>query len=358
MVFTPSLQAAQEPWRTGKEFQQQLRQQVSLTWEGIELRRAMEQLAHSQRVAILVDRRLDPQQILHAQIENRPLLSAIEQVLPEDASLSVLDDVIYVGPSDTAQWLRTAVHQLEQRARDFPPGEQKAWFARAPLAWPTESEPRTILQKLLAKPSVEVNLSAIPHDLWPAYDLPPLSRIDRLSLILANFALTWQWQGDAAHLELLPLRPLSVERSYRASPALDRRLAQLQSGEPNLQWSTDRGQTVVLARIEAHEQLATPRDRAPTKERTTAGSSGSGRRFQLKVPKAPLNKVLDQLADQVNFTWQVDPSLSAANIDLAELTVQLDVTDLTLDQLLAAILQPHGLRFRRSGSEVTLFPAP
>jgi len=347
-------------WRTGTDFQRQLHQPLSLIWEQVELGKAFQQLATTQRVAIVVDRRLDPQRSLDLQIHGEPLLAVIEQALPTGFAVAQLDCVLYVGPESTARWLRTLAHRLDQQVRQLPTSQQRIWQSRKALAWPVETEPRALVERLLRDARVALaQAERIPHDLWPAGDLPPLSLVDRLTLLLAQFDLTWKWTDPADQIELVPIEPpVTVTREYPSTPTLQRRLQELGAIDPSLKSTLSQDRLSVTGRLEQHEQLITPQKSTQAKRPPAESNGETSGRFQLKVPRAPLKKVLDQLAAQARFTWQADPRLIEQGTDLDALVVQLDVTGLTLDQLLAALLEPHGLDFRRDGTRVTILPSP
>ena len=52
------------------------------------------------------------------------------------------------------------------------------------MAWDELAEPRTLLAALARENGLEIEgLDRVPHDLWPAADWPPMSLVDRLTLI-------------------------------------------------------------------------------------------------------------------------------------------------------------------------------
>ena len=48
-------------WKTGPEFQKQVAQSTGVTWKGNPFRRALNRLAETQQIAVLLDRRVDPE---------------------------------------------------------------------------------------------------------------------------------------------------------------------------------------------------------------------------------------------------------------------------------------------------------
>ncbi len=85
-----------------------------------------------------------------------------------------------------------------------------------PWQWDELAEPRGLVQELAREASVQIaGLDTIPHDLWPAANLPSLAWTDRMTLVLAGFGLTFQWQDQPDHIRLVPLpQPKLLARSY------------------------------------------------------------------------------------------------------------------------------------------------
>ena len=67
-------------WNTGPRFQQQLQTTVGVSWRRNPMRAALARLAQSQRVAIFLDRRVDPDQPISFSVRDVPLETALEQL--------------------------------------------------------------------------------------------------------------------------------------------------------------------------------------------------------------------------------------------------------------------------------------
>ena len=61
----------------------------------------------------------------------------------------------------------------------------------------------------------------MPHDLWAAADLPPISLVDRLTLIAIQFDLTFKVAEHGKRLELVPV-PENESGAFRRAGTAQR----------------------------------------------------------------------------------------------------------------------------------------
>ena len=164
-------------------------------------------------------------------------------------------------------------------------------------------------------------LQRVPHDLWAAADLPPLSLIDRLSLIAVQFNLTFAVAADGTRLDLAPLPdnlpPAAADRVWpvRPHPAPKPSPAEPSTGVDRI-------------RIQ-----------------------------RLSVQAEPLGPVLRQLADRLGLELRIDEkALQAAGISLDQ-RVTVKVENATVDELFRRLLDSTGLKCRRHQKVVEIVPA-
>ena len=211
--------AAREQWRavTGSALQERLSSPVDITWAENPLRHAVGGLARSQRVAVLIDRRVDPEQKLDIALEEVSLREAFEKIArSRGLGVSLLGPVLFVGPPKAAAQLRTVAALRDEDARRLPAAAAKKFAARKSMTWDDLATPRGLLAQLAAENGVKIaGLELVPHDLWAAADLPPLSWTDRLTLVAIQFDLTFAISADgtAVRLAALPER-VAVVRNY------------------------------------------------------------------------------------------------------------------------------------------------
>ena len=190
------------------------------------MRQALRSLSREKRTATLLDRRVDPEQKIDAQISDVPLRAALQQIAEKHGlGVSILGSVIYVGPAEAAARLRTLAALRADDARRLPLPAARKFQRTKPMHWNDLAAPRGLLTKLAEENGLELTgLDLAPHDLWAAADLPPLSLTDRLTLIAVQFDLTFDVQSAGAGLRLAPLpRRVALTRNYPGAPIRRRR---------------------------------------------------------------------------------------------------------------------------------------
>ena len=341
--------AADVDWHTGAALQLALRSSVGLTWSETELRPALLQLSRVQRVAMFLDRRVDPNQLVAYQAAEAPLDDVLRR-LATRLSLGVarLGPVLYLGPAETAAVLEVVAEQRRVEAGRLPAAARKRYLAVQPLRWEALSEPRRLLEDLASSSQIEVaGLDGIPHDLWPGVSLPPLTLVERLSLVLAGFELTFRFEDDGRRIRLEPLdHDMLVERAYRHS--LDKtELQQLLEQLPDSRVRLLRGQIVFRGTAAEHQRLQ--RLLRTDEPAEAAGGVDPNTVYTLTITNQPVGAVIRTL-EQRGLEFQIESSL----VEMLYTRVSFEVREATLDRLLAAALEPAGLTFSRRGSHVTI----
>jgi hypothetical protein len=213
MVVVASLLASvvrgQEPivWKTGPALETQLKQQYNIQWQDRPLRPVLTRLARETAVATFLDRRIDPDQPLSLEVTDIPLNQLHDRIASAvGASVCRVSAVKYIGPSGVAGKLPSVAAQRRSEAAKMPSDLRARLLKQQPLSWPELIEPRDLVAALAEEAGLSVNHpESIPHDLWPAVDLPSLAWTDRLSLVLAGFNLTFEIDAAKKTLAFKPL---------------------------------------------------------------------------------------------------------------------------------------------------------
>ncbi len=218
----------------GKPFEVALDQKIGRSWTGQEghtLRDIVRQLTDSQRISIVLDRRVDPTQSVELTLPQTPLRDILTALARKvEAEISVVGNVVYVGPADSAKKLRTLVelrnNELSKLSSAATPGKLPwrnrpvALTQKKSFAWQDIDRPRDILKQVADKYQVEIDgLDKLPHDLWATASLPQVTAIEALSLLLVQFGSTFEFVPDRAAIRIvsIPQRVL-IERPH-AVPA-------------------------------------------------------------------------------------------------------------------------------------------
>lgn len=340
-------------WLAGKSFEQQLGAQVGVDWSGIPLREALRNLSRNQRVAIWLDRRIDPDQSIEFSTANVPLQVALQQLaLREGCGISVLADIVYVGPASTAERLATVAALRRSDAGDFPAAAKKALLQQRPAHWPELSVPREMLTLMATKAGVQLRgLEQVPHDLWPESDVPSLALIDHLTLVAASFDLTFDMSPSTLELTLVPLpKRISMTRSYSVPGSGTEAVRQIRERFSDIQITPRGGRFEVVGTWEQHQLVAKLlRGEAVERRTVTAGES----RFTLRVQQQPVGSVLRSLRDRLMLEVHVSPEAEA---EIKKL-VSFEIQDGTLEEVLQAALKPAGLTFQLEAKSLSILPA-
>jgi hypothetical protein len=343
--------AAQEASR-----QAVLDQPVTLAWSNLPFRAAMANLASTQHVPILLDRRVDPDAPITLAIARDPLRLALDKIAVERGlAVASVGKVIYLGPADTARKLKTVATMRRDDLAKLPAEARQRLGKIQPWQWEDLAEPRALVEQLAVEGSIKLHgLDQVPHDLWPAVRLPPLAWIDRLSLFLASFDLTFELGADGHSAELVPIpQKVAITRQYAGGDQPEFRAKQLATKVPDAQVRVRQGKIEVVGRAEDQELAA--QLLAGRSVRTTTVKAPE-QQYKLNVENAPLDRVLGQLGTMLKLDVHYDQdAIRAAGIRLDQL-VSVHVEKVSLDELLAAVVKTTGLEFVRNEKTVTIKP--
>ncbi|MGD0653230.1 MAG: STN domain-containing protein [Thermoguttaceae bacterium] len=333
---------------------------MDIVWGEIPLRQALESLARNKKVAVLIDRRVDPSRKIDISLHQTPLKDVLETIAQKcNLGISMVGPVAYFAPPEVARRVRTLVALRQEDVRRLAPAAAKRFFNQKSMAWDDFAQPRELLEKLGTENGFRIEaLDQIPHDLWAAADLPPLELIERITLIAGQYDLTFQVSADGNRLTLLPV-PEHVElvRTYPAGRQAQATAKNYASLAPQAQIQIDGDKIIVTGMIEDHEHISAPHRPA---ERNTAKSADTDftlKQYTLTIVEQPIGPLLKQLAPQLNLEIKIDDNaIRQAGVSLDQ-RISFSVKDATLDELLRAALQQTRLKFVRRGNVVQIEPS-
>ncbi len=142
-------------------------------------------LAQTVRVAIVLDRRIDPARELKGVFENTTLGELLDKLAADQGlGVSLFNDIVYLGPPRVAHRLRTLAALERESLAHAPTVRKRVLLEARPMRWAAGSTPQSLLAELEKESGMSIeNKDRVPHDLWRAGDLPPLAWIDRLLLV-------------------------------------------------------------------------------------------------------------------------------------------------------------------------------
>ena len=348
---------------SGVQLERALSKPIGITWAGQSLRNGLRTVQAEYQVAVHLDRRVDPSRKVDLSVQDMALREALARIAHDQELGHIwLGPVAYYGPIETARRLRTLAALRKEEVQKLPAQARQTLARERRLAWSELSTPQDVLADVATTYKLTiVNADEVPHDLWPAGNLPALSFAEQLTLMIAGFDLTFRLDQTGTQVQLIPMpERVTIDRLYPVDGADPAELARLYGRTvPDAQVKDFRGQVAVRGRLEDHEKIAAlrrgesvavapaPRPRDKKKIYT----------YTLKVA-APIEQLLAALQRQAKFELALNrPAIEAAELDMQKV-VEIDVKDVSLDELLEAALRPAGLQHRRQGTQVEVFPRP
>lgn len=382
-------------WLTGPAFLQQLGQAKGINWNSNPLRQALLNLGQETHLAIVLDRRIDPDQRIDLAPGEVPLDQAFATLSSEHGmGWTRLGPVVVFAPADVASRLRTIAEMLRERIRLLPSPLAKQLLAARPLEWPDLAAPRELLVSLAAEASLAVAApEQIPHDLWAGVNLPPLPLVDRLLLVTSQFDLAFRVTPDPNTLTLVPLpAEPAVNRTYHVGRQARIEAERWAGLAPRAKIRVEGSNVQVRGLMEDHERIAATlphgspaaahrptnaaqaaavshgstssdrvaallaRSKPPTGGRPAAAAAEGDKRYTLRA-KGLLSKLPVDLGQRLGVEVIIDQeACQKAGISLDQ-PLSVDVNQVTFDELFTALLQPAGLLARREGKTVRIEPA-
>jgi len=354
-----ALPAGKDRWLSGPDLKRQLAAPVGMSWTDSPFRQAVQSLAQSRQVAVVLDRRIDPGGKITLSLPPAPLATTLSRMAAQrGAEVTQFGSVAYVGPSKVAQRLRTLAALRTQEAQRLPADVRKPLLAMRSFAWEDLTTPRELIGRLAQEAGVVIDgQQLVPHDLWSGQSLPAMSWVDRLTLLAVQFDMTFQIDPTGRRVQLTAIpAEVAIERSYPAGANAADRVRAWREKAPDANLQVTAGRVVVRGRLEDHERLNQTALSAAAPA-TTAKKPGV-EVHTLVVRQAPLDKLLEQLEQKLDLRFECDlAALERAGISMS-VNVSLDVKNAKLDELLSAALTPVGLSFHREGQVVKIAPKP
>ena len=291
---------------------------VRASWRAVPLRDWAARVAPLAGVPVIVDRRIDPDTPVTLDCDGEPVREALARAAAAaDAEVALLRGSVRIVPRGQGELCERAEAARGRDVARLPAAARTTVQQRRAWAWPEAARPRDLVAAAAEEAGLPLEGAAgLPHDHFPAADLPALSLAERLDLVLAHFDRRVEWRTEAGALRaaVVPLDkdlpPPRSQRPPRPAPATTR--------EP-------RGQPKNL--------------------------------YSLRV-EAPLAEALTAVAGRLGLELDLDDaSLRARGIAPGEI-VRLDVRDLSRDALLDRLVAPLALAWRIEANRLRVFAPP
>lgn len=360
ILLLGSLAQAQETidWRTEADLEKQLQSTFDLTWEDVPLRDGLMRLAQTQRVAIFLDRRVDPDQLMKMKFSDERLELGLQRIAAQlGIGMARVGDVIYLGPEETASRLPTVAELQAQFAKSSGYPEAVKLLDRKKYGWPKLSTPEEILNDVAVSHGMRWNNLdvVIKHDLWPAVDFPSMKTTEYLTLVLAGYHASYRFNktDDGVELQLIPIPDeLSLTRVYPYAGNHDEAIAKITELFPEAKVQSDGKRKLAVTGPQQVQDQVAKLLRGGT-ARNTVVTPGE-KRYTLKIEQLPLGPVLNALEQQLGKKFEVPDGMEQA---LAQ-RISFSVKTVDIQGLLDAVFEETDLAYEIQEDKIVVAKKP
>ncbi len=342
----------------GPQLQKRLGEVVTVSFVDQPFRQAIRSFSKSYQVAVMLDRRLDPDRLVSLSVRDRPVGELLVSLAAAGGGeVCWMGPVAYVGPPEKAWHVLAAAEMCQQVVEQFPSRERIRWQETSAMAWPDFASPRELLVDLARQLDWQLlQPELIPHDLWPGMELPPLAMAEKLALLTVPFEMRPVPDVSRRTIQLREFEPnLRWQRSYPwpipplASSEALRKLI------PAAQWEIRGRVLFVTGTWPEHRaliELAKPSPgRAPP-----AGKTAGERRYTIRNAKGRFESVMRQLAAALGLEIRFDQEALARAGIAPDTFISFSVENATREELLEAATGAAGCSFRIEGNVLVIFP--
>lgn len=334
---------------TGNVLRDRLQQRRGTVASGLDIRQAFRQLQTSIKVAVVLDRRIDPTTPIDLETDFVTVRKTVELLAGEaKARVSFTDKLVYVGPPEAAARFRTLTELLSQQVseqrRDLSQEIYAAVVREEPASWPRLAAPRDLLKRECERRGLTLeNPDAVPHDLWRAAWLPRLTFPEFAALVLNQFDLSFRIQsGGRVIVQPLPDQ-ITIEQRHRL-PARDRDelIERIAERLPELKINWKRGSAVLSATSEQHERLRQIISGESTEAAPEAGLSS--KRFTVTLPPGTqIGQVLTTLQKRQNIEFRFEGLSTERQEQILQRSIELDVKQMPAEEFLQLVFAGTGV---------------
>lgn len=320
-----------------------LQSEARFFWENRPLGDGLQELSQRHRLTIWLDRRIDPTQAvtLETDTEQATLLTGLQGIAEQiEAEIGLVENVAYLCPRgklQPAQRAAVVLHDTISRQAASSDAQLRD------LEWPELATPTSLLKQLESNWQIQID-ATLPHDLFHAGRLhQPSALATQLTLLLAPFDKEARCIAPREFVAQ-PLRDGGIwQANYRASDLHMGRAAELRR-QLGGSLRVNGGIATVTGVTELHLGLLTQ-----IRQRKVSPVDLDKRRWAFEVRNSALEAVLNKLADAIGFQLQWAPEISDAE---RQQLISFQVTDVSLDRLLAEVASVSALVITRQGNSV------
>lgn len=307
---------------------------LTATWQGVPLRDWATRVADAAAVPVVIDRRLDPDTPITLDIHDEPLRGVLGKAASASrADVAVLSSHVRLVPAGAAGPLLAADRARRSTIAKLPARQRPLLDTPRDWVWADAARPADLIATAARSSGLTIEgLQGVPHDHLPAATLRGLATAEVVDLVLAHYDLRMAWQAGSA-----------------ARPPTGRIVGIGADMPPGFAAGRERPREATVGPGRGDTDAAHGRD----------ARSGKAPResFTLRAA-APLDELLDTVAKRLGLELAIDrESLARSGIAAGEI-VRLSVADASRGELLDAILEPLGLRWRITAGRLDVSAPP
>lgn len=180
-----------------------------LTFSGVPYRYAVQRVAQSLGLSVLLDRRLDPDSPVELVIDQPTEGVAIFRQFAglRDAVAMEWGDLIFLTPSETVATISSARKAMSTELKRAKSRVRAALLRKRRVHWEDYAQPRRLIARWCGEEpdsgGEPERLEAFPHDLIAAAELPLMTLADRITLMAVQYGMV---AGIAKNGERVTLR--------------------------------------------------------------------------------------------------------------------------------------------------------
>jgi hypothetical protein len=334
-------------WLTGKSLDEYLTTLNSVTWVEAPIKARLTAFSRSQRVAIFLDRRIDPSTKINIRVKDITFELFLAEIASQNNwSVCRLDNFFYLGPKPTTCRLPIIWKQMKTESSKRRRAHKVDWVSAETFSLPQLSPPGEALAALAGKHRFQFEGIDVPHDLWSATELPEVSLDGQVALLLTGFNKWFERSDDGRTINIIDFPMIETGKyefpSTENAKAIHRKLKKdFRDCRISL-----RGKSLVasgsppqLAEVRhAFLRLSQPQP-AESGEKTLTLTAKASR-------IAILKKVAQDTGNQLIYSPELERTLNEQ--------VSVSVNKASLGELLEAVLKEANLSFQLGGGRLEI----
>ncbi len=341
-------------WRMGADLERHLEQPVSLTWTDAPLRQQLIRFSQKERIAVFIDRRIDPNQVVTI-IQSDLTFDQILWNVADQIGLGVcrLGNLFYIGPPEHTSQLAVHWQQMKSDSSRLKAKSKTDWSKAMPVKWPVATAPGNELQRLSRENQFRITRSEaiqigtsetdLPHDQWQALDLPKLPIDEQVALLVVGFGLWFEWNDSGDQIEIVPFAAMDRGERIWNLPSRNNLRDVGKDIVPELRRAFSDCKFTLSGRkltgTGSPDQLAQV-ERKLVQAKSVGKSSSNTKTYSLET-RATRKQILTAITDQSQLQLVAGSNLN----ERLEEWIDLSVKDVSLQQLIAETLKGTSIRF-------------